>query len=163
NGSGETTLLRARCGVIRIYRRGGNAGRDGGKGPERARARGADGAPGAPPLAAPGGGVGGPLGTPGGVGRGGGAGPAPARGLDVACVSSTRARDLSGGTKQKLLAALALAARPEVLVCDEPTANLDARAREAFFDAVARRPKDAVLVVCSHRVDEVRRFVDRVV
>jgi ABC-type multidrug transport system ATPase subunit len=65
--------------------------------------------------------------------------------------------------KQKLLAALALASEAKILVCDEPTANLDPRARAAFFAQVEERPSDAILVLCSHRVDEVRHLVRRVV
>jgi ABC-type multidrug transport system ATPase subunit len=98
-------------------------------------------------------------------------GHAPARtaeladvmGLDYDRIARTRLRDLSGGTKQKLLAAMALASQPRVLVCDEPTANLDEAARHAFFGLVAQRPADAVLILCSHRTEEVRQLVDRVV
>ncbi len=84
-------------------------------------------------------------------------------GLEYDRIAPVRLRDLSGGTKQKLLAAMALASDPRVLVCDEPTANLDEAAREAFFGLVAKRPADAVLVLCSHRTEEVRALVDRVV
>jgi ABC-type multidrug transport system ATPase subunit len=65
--------------------------------------------------------------------------------------------------KQKLLAALALAADTQVLVCDEPTANLDRAARAAFFQQAAERRKDSVMVLCSHRVEEIERLDDRVV
>jgi ABC-2 type transport system ATP-binding protein len=83
--------------------------------------------------------------------------------LDLPAIARVRLRDLSGGMKQKLLAALALAAEAKILICDEPTANLDPTARAAFFDEIAQRPADSILVVCSHRVDEVRGLVDRVV
>jgi ABC-type multidrug transport system ATPase subunit len=65
--------------------------------------------------------------------------------------------------KQKLLAALALACEAEILVCDEPTASLDADARAAFFELVQARPRSSSLVLCSHRLEEVRQLVDRVV
>jgi ABC-2 type transport system ATP-binding protein len=84
-------------------------------------------------------------------------------GLDLQAVGSKRVRDLSGGMKQKLLAALALTAEAPVLVCDEPTANLDAAARAVFFEEVLARPSTGILVLCSHRVEEVRHLVDRVV
>lgn len=84
-------------------------------------------------------------------------------GIDYTRIAAVRLRDLSGGTKQKILAALALAARARILVCDEPTANLDEAARQAFFDLVAQRPADSLLVLCSHRSEEVRQLVDRVV
>ncbi len=84
-------------------------------------------------------------------------------GVDYARVARTRLRDLSGGMKQKILAAMALAADAQILVADEPTANLDTQARHAFFALVAARPADAVLILCSHRAGEVRQLVDRVV
>ncbi len=64
---------------------------------------------------------------------------------------------------QKLLAALALAAEARILVCDEPTANLDRSARGAFFEQVAARGRDAITVLCSHRIEEIEQLVDRVV
>jgi ABC-2 type transport system ATP-binding protein len=84
-------------------------------------------------------------------------------GLDLRGAEGTRFRDLSGGMKQKLLAALALAAETQVLVCDEPTANLDRAARAAFFDQAAERRRDAITILCSHRAEEIERLVDRVV
>jgi ABC-type multidrug transport system ATPase subunit len=83
--------------------------------------------------------------------------------LSLSQLGATRMRDLSGGTKQKLLASLALASATPVLICDEPTANLDAAARTAFFAAVAARPADSLLILCSHRVEEICRYVDRVI
>jgi len=84
-------------------------------------------------------------------------------GLDLGASGSKRFRDLSGGMKQKLLAAMALASDAPVLVCDEPTANLDAEARSAFFQEIEQRPRESIVVLCSHRIDEVRQIVDRVV
>lgn len=84
-------------------------------------------------------------------------------GLDVLAERRKRFADLSGGMKQKLLAAFALASAAPVLVCDEPTANLDPQARVSFFQQVAARPANASVILCSHRLDEVRQLVDRVV
>ena len=84
-------------------------------------------------------------------------------GLDYDTVRKTRMRDLSGGMRQKILAALALAAEAPILVCDEPTANLDPEARAAFFAQVDALPQDQIVVLCSHRLEEVRQLVERVV
>lgn len=84
-------------------------------------------------------------------------------GLDLEALRATRFRDLSGGMKQKLLAALALAAETPILVGDEPTANLDPAARATFFEALRERPGGSIVVVCSHRVEEVRGLVSRVI
>jgi ABC-2 type transport system ATP-binding protein len=84
-------------------------------------------------------------------------------GFDVAASSRARFRDLSGGMKQKLLAAMALATNASVLVCDEPTANLDGPARAAFFEQLSARSSTDIVVLCSHRIEEVQKVVQRVV
>ncbi len=163
NGSGKTTLLRALCGLLRVDGRITLFGSDVSREPEVALRSLACMPQVAPPLDAP-------------VKELVNAICAlrnrpPARcaefaarlGLDLADVADTRVRDLSGGMKQKLLAALALSAEAPVLVCDEPTANLDAAARAVFFEAVLARPANSILVLCSHRVDEVQHLVRRVV
>jgi ABC-2 type transport system ATP-binding protein len=163
NGSGKTTLLRALCGLIRVEGRVTVFGSDVAREPEYALRSVACMPQVAPPLDAP---VH-ELVTafcalrsrePSAV-----AARAERLGLDLAHVAKSRVRDLSGGMKQKLLAALALTAEARVLVCDEPTANLDAAARAVFFDEVLARPPNSILVLCSHRVDEVRHLVERVV
>jgi len=72
-------------------------------------------------------------------------------------------RNLSGGMKQKLLLALALASGAELVVLDEPTASLDADARERFFHLFAELPRSVTLILCSHRIDEMRHLIDHVV
>ncbi len=84
-------------------------------------------------------------------------------GLDLDAVSGRRFRELSGGMRQKLLIALALAPGCELLIMDEPTASLDARARQRFFELFERESGDATLVLCSHRLAEIRHLVDHVV
>jgi ABC-2 type transport system ATP-binding protein len=84
-------------------------------------------------------------------------------GLDVHDVRGRRFVELSGGMQQKLLAAMALASRCPVLLLDEPTANLDPPARRSFFDVLlAREPRPTVLL-SSHRLEDLRALVDRVV
>ena len=73
-------------------------------------------------------------------------------GLDVEQSRGKRFRDLSGGMKQKLLAAMALAAEAQVLVCDEPTANLDGEARLAFFEQLSERPRSPAEAARTARV-----------
>jgi ABC-2 type transport system ATP-binding protein len=83
--------------------------------------------------------------------------------LDVAAVASQPYRSLSGGSRQKLLIALALAGAPALAILDEPTASLDAVARQRFFDLAHQRLDHATVVLCSHRLDELRTLVDHVV
>jgi len=82
--------------------------------------------------------------------------------LDLGDLLARPLRGLSGGTKQKLLLALAFAAPAELLVLDEPTASLDARARAAFFARCAELPRETSLLLCSHRLEEIHHLVDHV-
>jgi ABC-2 type transport system ATP-binding protein len=85
-----------------------------------------------------------------------------ALGLDLALLAPRPFRSLSGGTKQKLLIALAFAAPVALLVLDEPTGSLDAASRERFFALFERRADGATLLLCSHRLEEIRPLVDDV-
>jgi len=84
-------------------------------------------------------------------------------GLDVTGILSRQFVRLSGGMKQKLLIAIALGRAAQVLVMDEPAANLDPEARKIFFDLLAERQNDATMLISSHRLDEVSALVNRVI
>jgi ABC-type multidrug transport system ATPase subunit len=82
--------------------------------------------------------------------------------LDAHALALRPFRSLSGGTKQKILVALAFASGASLLLLDEPTGSLDARARERFFELFASLPAETTLLLCSHRLDEIRPLVDHV-
>lgn len=82
--------------------------------------------------------------------------------LDLATVARRPFRALSGGMRQKLLVSIALASRASLLVLDEPTGSLDARSREAFFGLFGQVTGETTLLLCSHRLEEVRALVDHV-
>jgi ABC-2 type transport system ATP-binding protein len=70
---------------------------------------------------------------------------------------------LSGGMKQKLLIAAALVRKPLLLIVDEPTANLDPKARRIFLDELKALSPESILLISSHRVDELAGIVTRLV
>ena len=88
---------------------------------------------------------------------------AEALGLNLSQCLSTPFKSLSGGMKQKLLIALALARRPSVLIMDEPSANLDPKARSVFFKLLSELPEETTMLLTSHRVDELSGIVSRVI
>jgi ABC-2 type transport system ATP-binding protein len=72
-------------------------------------------------------------------------------------------QQLSGGMKQKLLIALALAGEPDILIMDEPAANLDPQGRQAFFLQLIRSMEKTTMLLSSHRVDEIINLINRIV
>lgn len=83
--------------------------------------------------------------------------------LELDAIAKRPFRNLSGGMKQKLLIALALAAKPELIVMDEPTASLDARARDRFFRLFDELAPGCTVILCSHRLEELRSLSDHIV
>ncbi len=71
---------------------------------------------------------------------------------------------LSGGMKQKLAIACALAYGPDLLVLDEPTANLDPQATAEVFRQIAGlRAEGRTLLVIEHKLSGLLDSLDRVV
>jgi len=76
-----------------------------------------------------------------------------------------RFAELSGGQKQRVLIARALAARPDVLVLDEPTAGVDAVATRALLEFISRLHEERKLTVLlvTHDLPLVRKHAQQIV
>ena len=68
---------------------------------------------------------------------------------------------LSGGMKQKMLIAISLAKKSNIIIYDEPTANLDPKARDDFYRLLKQNEDDKILLFVTHRLDEVKDIVNR--
>lgn len=72
-------------------------------------------------------------------------------------------RTLSGGTRQKVSAALACMFNPDVLVLDEPTAGLDPLAAEDLKEKIRQeKAKGKLILITSHIMSEVDEIADMV-
>ncbi len=83
-------------------------------------------------------------------------------GIDLVEIGKRPFYRLSGGQKQKILVTIALARDADLLIFDEPAANLDPAARAVFIDLLAAR-KDCSMLIASHRLEEVASLVNRVI
>ncbi len=72
--------------------------------------------------------------------------------------------DLSGGEKQKVAIAAMMAAKPQVLIFDEPTSNLDPPATAEIFQVIQhiRQKVGITVIVIEHKIGYLRPFRPRV-
>ena len=75
-----------------------------------------------------------------------------------------RMRTLSGGTRQKVSAALAFLFNPDVLILDEPTAGLDPVSSEILKTKItAEKNKGKLVLITSHVLSELDDLVSQVI
>lgn len=71
--------------------------------------------------------------------------------------------DLSGGQMQRVAIASIIAMKPEVIVLDEPTSQLDPQGSEEVFRAVEQLTKQKItIIMVEHKMEKIASFSDRV-
>jgi tungstate transport system ATP-binding protein len=84
--------------------------------------------------------------------------------VGLAPLAARPARRLSGGEQQRLALARALARDPEILLLDEPTANLDPAATRSVEDIVLAAAQSGIkILMTSHDLGQVRRLAGDVI
>ena len=90
-----------------------------------------------------------------------------ARALDLVGLAdraATEVSTLSGGQQRRVLIARALAAQPDVLIMDEPTAGVDAAHQHVLADVLERLVERAVtMVIVTHELGALERLLTRIV
>ncbi len=84
--------------------------------------------------------------------------------VGLSALARQRARTLSGGEAQRVALARAMVLRPDVLLLDEPTANLDPH-NVGLIEDIARglnHEQQTTLVLVTHNVFQARRLAQRV-
>jgi zinc transport system ATP-binding protein len=69
---------------------------------------------------------------------------------------------ISGGQRQRTLIARALASGGEILILDEPTANIDHESEVRFFDLLGELNQDMTILMVTHEVGFASRFFKRI-
>lgn len=71
-------------------------------------------------------------------------------------------RNLAYGRQRLIEIALALAAKPRVLLLDEPAAGVPTSESRELFEIIARLPRDVTILLIEHDMDLVFRFAERI-
>ena len=82
--------------------------------------------------------------------------------LRLSDVANEKTRNLAYGKQRLIEIALALAARPRVLLLDEPAAGVPTRESRELFETIKALPRDVTIVLIEHDMDLVFRFADRI-
>jgi zinc transport system ATP-binding protein len=69
---------------------------------------------------------------------------------------------LSGGQLQRALIARALTCNPEIMILDEPTANVDMKVEKDIFDLLKRLNEKITIIVVTHDIGFISQYIDRV-
>lgn len=85
-------------------------------------------------------------------------------GMDIAEKAHKRPNEMSGGQQQRVAVARALAPRPEFILADEPTANLDSQATENLLDLMFKMNEtEGTTFIFSTHDDRVMKRAKRLV
>ena len=71
--------------------------------------------------------------------------------------------ELSGGQKQRVAVARAIYKSSKIILCDEPTGNLDRKTSFQILDLLKELSKEKLVLIVSHNLDETQKYADRIV
>ncbi|WP_028273464.1 energy-coupling factor ABC transporter ATP-binding protein [Atopococcus tabaci] len=83
--------------------------------------------------------------------------------LDIEEIKNKNPFSLSGGQMQRVAIASVIAMKPNVLILDEPTSQLDPQGSEDVFRVVENLAKEGItIVMAEHKIEKVAQYSDRV-
>ena len=82
--------------------------------------------------------------------------------MGVLEVKNERIGELSGGQRQRVLIARALVTNPQILLLDEPTANIDAVGEQLLYDALKDLNESMTILIVSHDIGVISKHISSV-
>lgn len=83
--------------------------------------------------------------------------------LEIGELCARRVNELSGGQAQRVAIARALIQNVRVLLCDEPTGNLDASSAEEVFRILREVAEERLVVVVTHDRENAEKYGDAII
>lgn len=77
--------------------------------------------------------------------------------------SLSRASQLSGGEKQRVAIARALANDAKIILCDEPTGNLDSENSQVVLHYLKHISADRTVILITHNEDDAKKYAGRII
>ncbi|MFK5883862.1 MAG: ABC transporter ATP-binding protein/permease [Candidatus Izemoplasma sp.] len=74
-----------------------------------------------------------------------------------------RGNELSGGQLQRVAIARAIIKNPKILLCDEPTGNLDSKYSEIILKILREQSQDKLVIMVTHDNDAALKYGDRII
>lgn len=85
--------------------------------------------------------------------------------MNISNLKNVYCKNLSGGQKQKVAISMAILQKPEIILCDEISSALDAKAEEEIFELLEKivKSSEVSILLVSHNFDILKNFCDRVI
>ena len=77
-------------------------------------------------------------------------------------LAHTKIGNLSGGQRQRVFIARALCANPDIIMLDEPTANIDVKGQKEVYDLLKKLNESMTIVVISHDISVLLNYAKNV-
>jgi zinc transport system ATP-binding protein len=82
--------------------------------------------------------------------------------VDLSDLADRPYSELSGGQRRRVLVARALVAQPQILILDEPTANMDSESETRLFKTLGELKGKTTILIVTHDMSMVSSLTDRV-
>ena len=83
--------------------------------------------------------------------------------VDLEGYNNRYPNELSGGQKQRVAIARALVKKPNIILADEPTGNLDSNTTEQIIKLIKKISEERLVIVVSHNLFDAYEYADRII